>query len=232
VKWISIPGALGLAAVVSLIPVSADAATSIRWNMDERSGSTMHDRTGTYNGTIQGEVSLGVRGRHSHSHSHSHGGHRDRAYEFDGNGVVTVPSASVLNPGKGSFTVSVYYRSSTKPSAVGADSFDLVRKGFSTTRGGDWKVEVKPNGRASCLFRGARTVDVVGRSNVVNGSWNKITCDKSSAGVRLRVNDTTEAVADTDPGTVSNSAPMTVGAKSSSVDGTVGRLDSLTVRKG
>jgi hypothetical protein len=196
--------------------------------MDETWGSTMHDRTGTYNGIIEGEVDLGVRGHHRRGHA----GHRDRAYEFDGDGVVTIPSASILNPGRARFSVSVYFRSSTKPAAVGADTFDLARKGFSTTKGGDWKVEVKPNGRASCLFRGTRSVDVTGRSDVVNGSWNKITCEKSSSGVRLRVNGTTEAVAHTDPGKISNSASMTVGAKSSSVDGTVGRLDSLTLSKG
>jgi hypothetical protein len=235
-KWCSIPGAVAVAAVMSLNPIPADAATVISWSMDETRGHTMHDRTGTYNGTIQGGVILGVDGhRIDDGDRWRRGRHRDddRAYKFTGDGdVVVVPHASALNPGSARFSVSIYFKSYTKPSSVGADSFDLARKGLSTTAGGDWKLEVRPNGRVFCHFRGARSVDLLGTSNVVDGSWNKVECTKSSSGVRLRVNGSTEASSDADPGRVSNRAPLTVGAKSASSDGTVGRLDALTLRKG
>ena len=212
-----IAGIVGLTTLASLVPTSAAAATTLTWNMGETSGSTMRDTTGTYNGSISGDVTLGVSGV------------LGKAYEFDG-GLVKIPSASVLNPGSGRFSVSVYFKSTDKPDG---DSYDLVRKGYSTTSGGDYKTEVLPGGNVHCEYRGSkRDVNVWGGFNVVNGSWNRITCTKSSSGVTLKVNGSTQATSSRDPGTVSNSSALHVGAKNSSEDQVRGRLDSLTITKG
>jgi hypothetical protein len=220
VKWSSVSGALALAGMTCLVPAGAEAATVITWNMGETSGSTMYNSTRTHNGAITGDVTKGVTG------------HKGLAYKFTGDpAVVTIRSASVLNPGSGSFSVSLYFKSSTKPTSAVGD-YDLVRKGVSTTSGGDWKMEVLGNGRAFCHFRGSRTVDVTGTTNVVNGSWNKITCSKSTSGVRVKVNGSIQASRSANPGAVSNTSSVYVGAKTSAEDVTTGSLDSLTVTKG
>lgn len=209
-----------LVGMAGLIPVPADAATVITWNMGETFGSTMHDTTRTHNGVIDGGVVGGV------------AGHNGLAYAFTGDeGIITIPHASVLNAGSGAFSVSVYFKSSTRPSGS-VEDYDLVRKGLSTTSGGDWKMEVLSNGRAFCHFRGTRSVNVTGTSNVVTGSWVRITCSKSTSGVRVKVNGTTQGSSSTNPGTVSNAAGMYVGAKTSSSDVTTGSMDSLTLTKG
>lgn len=210
-------GVLGLTTLACLVPTSAAAATTLTWNMGETSGRTMHDTTGTHNGSISGDVTLGVSGVSG------------KAYEFDG-GLVSIPSASPLNPGSGRFSVSISFRSSDKPDG---DSYDLVRKGYSTTSGGDWKIEVLPSGYPHCQFRGSkRDVNVWGESDVVNGVWNRISCTKSSSGVTLKVNGVTQDSSSRDPGTVSNSSSVHVGAKNSSQDQVTGRLDSLSITKG
>ena len=215
-KRMLVPGALGLA-LAFLVPTSASAATTLAWNMGETSGHTMRDTSGTYNGSISGDVTLGVAGV------------TGKAYEFNG-GLVSIPSAPVLNPGRGRFSVSISFKSSDMPSG---DSYDLVRKGYETTRGGDWKIEVLPGGNVHCQYRGnKRDVNVRGASNVVNGLWNRITCTKSRSGVTLMVNGATQAWSKRDPGKVSNSSAVHVGAKKSSQDQVRGRLDSLTIAKG
>jgi hypothetical protein len=141
-----------------------------------------------------------------------------------------VPSASALNPGSGSFKTTIYFKSSRKPSSGG--DFDLLRKGVYSTSGGDYKVEIFATGRAFCHFRGSQRVEVTGTSNVVDGDWHRITSSTSGSGVRLSVDGSTQASSSKDPGTISNTSSLRVGAKDSTHDETIGSLDSLKITKG
>ena len=208
------------AAVLALTPSAAFAATSALWNMGELSGSTMRDASGNgHDGTIGSGVVLGK------------AGYSGRAYGFTGNGAkVTVPHSSALNPGSGSFKASAYFKSSTKPSSSVGD-YDLVRKGLGSTTGGDWKLEVNSNGHAGCHFRGSRTINLEGTTNVVNGSWHRITCVTDSTGTALKVDGSVQSRTSSRSGSITNTSRLTVGAKSNGEDSTTGSIDLVTITK-
>lgn len=216
-------GLLMSAAVVSPQAASAAATQVAEWEMDEATGATkMIDDSGNDNtGTISSKV---ITGRTGHS---------GKAYEFKGDGgLVSVPDDSTLDPGSSAYTVSLYFKSSVKPSDSVGD-YDLIRKGLSTSSGGDWKVEVLQSGKAYCHFRGSsRSVNLTGDSNVVDGSWHKILCRTSSSGTRLEVDGDREASTSKRPGTISNSSILTVGAKNDHEDETTGLLDEVEIVKG
>jgi hypothetical protein len=188
--------------------------------MGETSGTIMRDASGNgRNGVISGGVILGRTG------------YSGLAYGFTGNGgLVTVPHSSALNPGSGSFTVSLYYKSSTLPSA-GVVDYDLIRKGLGSTSGGDWKLEVLQNGHAFCHMRGSRSVDIEGTTNVVSGSWRKLSCTTNTSGTFLRVDGTTQRSTSSRPGSVTSTTSLLVGAKNTIEDSTVGSIDLVTISK-
>lgn len=204
-------------------PAVASSSTVASWHMGETSGSTMVDASGNgNNGSISSKVSLGKTG------------FSGKGYGFNGDGgLVSVPNSSSLSSsGSGSFSVSLYFKSSTKPSSAVGD-YDLIRKGLGTTSGGDWKIEVLRSGVAFCHFRGSsRTIDLTGSSNVVTGSFHKLTCKYSSSGTQLVVDGTTQKRSSTVPGSIKNSSGITIGAKNSSDDQTTGVLDEVTITKG
>jgi predicted acyltransferase len=221
--------ATAVAAVVSAAlvgtvdPAAAAGVTVAYWHMEEATGATkMVDSSGNGNtGTISSGVKL------------AQAGYSGRGYTFPGKGLVTVPSSSSLNPGSSPYSAALRFKSTTKPSSSVGD-YDLIRKGLSTTSGGDWKMEVLQNGTVFCHFRGSsRSVDLTGTTNVVNGSWHLLECrTTSTGGVQLRVDGTAQASSSRSPGTISNSASLTVGAKNSTEDLTTGSLDEVRITKG
>ena len=207
---------------VCAAPAMASAATLANWHLDELSGSTMHDSSGNaYDGAISSGVRLGRAGYN--------GG---KAYGFNGDGGrVSVPSRTSLSSGTGSFSVSLYFKSSTMPSPSVGD-YDLIRKGVSTTSGGDWKMEILTSGSLFCHFRGSSTpVDLTGSTNVVTGSFHKLTCRYSSTGTQLIVDGTVQRSTSRRAGTVANSSPISLGAKSAAEDMTTGTIDEVLITK-
>lgn len=205
-------------------PAMARSTTTVAlWNMGETSGSTMVDSSGNGNdGSISSKVDLGQSGKSG------------KAYGFNGDGgLVTVPNSSSLSSsGSGSFSVSLYFKSSTKPSSSVGD-YDLIRKGLGTTSGGDWKIEVLRSGVVFCHFRGSsRAVDVTGSKNVVDGSFHKLTCKVSSSGTELLIDGTSQKKSSKKPGDIENSSSLTIGSKNSHDDQTTGVLDSVSITKG
>jgi hypothetical protein len=214
---------LALTLLVAAVPV--DAATTIvaDWKMDEVAGSTqMLDSSG--NG-ITGAISTGV--------NVGQPGQTGLGYGFVGNGaLVSVLNNTLLNPGTGPFSVSLSFKSSTFPTSTVGD-YDLVRKGLSTTAGGDWKVEVEHNGRAFCFLQGAsRSIGLTGKTNVVDGAWHRLECRTTTSGTALVVDGVVQAKSSRLPGNVTNTAPLTIGAKSNSQDTTTGVLDEVVITKG
>ncbi len=218
--WLLTTGAIISLSIAT--PAMASSSTVAEWNMGETSGSTMVDSSDNGNdGSISSKVQLGEKGDSG------------KAYGFKGDGgLVSVPnSSSLAESGTGSFSVSLSFKSSTLPSKSVGD-YDVIRKGLGTTAGGDWKIEVLRSGVVFCHFRGSRSVNVTGTTNVVDGSFHKLTCKYSSSGTQLVVDGDTEKKSTKVAGNVKNSSGVTIGAKNPSDDQTTGVIDSVKITKG
>jgi hypothetical protein len=201
------------------LPAAAEGATVSLWHMDETSGTTMHDAVGANNGTLT-NVGLGARGALGH------------AYGFNGSSsIATVPSAASLNPGPSDFTASIRVLALAEPSVTVGD-YDLIRKGLSSTSGGEWKIEVLrgPNGAgvASCHLKGSSgSATITAGPPVTDGRWHTIVCAKRATGMALFV-DAAGFGKSVTIGSISNSAKLTIGAKNGGGDWTQGLLDEAT----
>jgi concanavalin A-like lectin/glucanase superfamily protein len=216
---------VGLTCALALIPAySASAATTVaHWAMNEATGATkMVDSSGHgLTGAITPKVLVGQPG------------HSGLGYGFAGDGgLVTVPDNNLLDPGRNSYEVELYFKSSTRPSSSVGD-YDLIRKGLASTSGGDWKMEILQSGRVSCHFRGSSaSVTVTGTSNVVDGKWHRLGCRTTSSGVSTLLNGNVQAKSAKTPGNISNSATVTIGAKNATEDQTTGVLDDIIITTG
>lgn len=168
--------------------------------MDETSGTTMHDSTsaaGTSNGTTH-SVKLGVTGKVG------------KAYSLNGtSSYVSVPSTG-LNPGSSPVKVTINLKTTKLPTYA---DWDLIRKGYFTTTGGEIKAELMPSGRASCGFKGSSGYAELeaGPSNLNNGAWHTVSCIKTSNSIQLRVDGQSFTKTAT-VGSISNSQPVIIGA--------------------
>jgi hypothetical protein len=155
-------------------------------------------------------------------------------YHFNGNSVATVPSSNSLNPGSANITLTLYVKTKQPPSTTVGD-YDLIRKGLASTPGGDYKMEILPRNnhtkaKAFCFFKdSSKTVgQIVNGPNLADGVWHKISCTKTPTSVQLTVDGT----AYTNPallGSISNSAPLTIGAKTGGGDWYSGDMDEVSV---
>jgi hypothetical protein len=170
------------------------------WHMDETSGTTMRDSTsaaGTSNGTTH-SVQLGVTGKVG------------KAFSFNGtSSYVSVPSSG-LNPYSSPVKVTINLKTTRLPSS---SDWDLIRKGYYSTTGGEIKVELMPSGRASCGFKGSSGYAELeaGPSNLNNGAWHTVTCIKESSSIQLRV-DGQSYTKTAKVGSIANSQSVIIGA--------------------
>ncbi|MGH8899225.1 MAG: LamG-like jellyroll fold domain-containing protein [Egibacteraceae bacterium] len=158
-----------------------------------------------------------------------------KGYHFDGtSSIVTVPSTPSLNPGRANISITVHARFEKLPKAEG---YDLLRKGLSTNRGGDYKIEAERNAQSNgawptCTFRGsAATAKVVGLVNVADDRWHAITCAKTSNRVQIVVDGKT-VTRKVEVGSIANTAPLTIGGKSIGGDSYAGDMDEASVEIG
>jgi hypothetical protein len=192
---------------------AATAGTLAVWHMDEQSGTVMHDAAGGHDGTIH-SATLGV------------SGFLHTAYGFNGTkAYVSVPSASALNPGSGSFTIVAHVKLTTRPSS---GDYDIVKKGDYSTGGGEYKVEILQNGQALCAFKGSlRYAQITGGPNLATNHWYTITCKKTPTQVMLTVAGKTftniRAV-----GSIANTSPIGIGA-GPGLDFYDGSLDEISL---
>jgi Concanavalin A-like lectin/glucanases superfamily len=102
--------------------------------------------------------------------------------------------------------------------------FDLLRKGLSSTNGGYYKAELHPNSantkaRALCQAQGSSgAAMLVGSTNLADGVWHVITCEKQAGVFNLRVDGALIASKSVTIGSISNGVPLTLGAKSTGGD--------------
>jgi hypothetical protein len=201
-------GALSLAAPHAA--AAADPSYRAHWALDEVGSPTAFDSSGNgNNGSNFNVVGDGS------------------GYTFDGtDSRVIVPTSSILNPGSADFTWSVTLSMTEPPSPVG-ETYDVLRKGLVTTKGGDYKFEVKNvKGKAlarcvSKTFRANGTkvlASIQGTTSLADGQPHVVTCVKTATGITLKVDSLaprTKTYAG-GLGSVSNTSDLALGAKAES----------------
>jgi hypothetical protein len=207
------PAAVLVGAAASLfvaIPPAAAQTYRAHWLLDEIKSATALDSSGNgNNGTNYNIVGDGT------------------GYTFNGvDSRVIVPSSASLNPGFANFAWGVTLRMTDPPSPVG-ESYDVLRKGLVTTKGGDYKLEVKNvNGKAvaRCVSKSFRKdgtkvlATVQGSTNLADSKQHVIRCTKTSTSITLTV-DSLSARTKTYSGglgSVSNTSSLALGAKAES----------------
>lgn len=211
-----------LVAAVTLVIVAAPAAaaaTAALWHMDESSGQTMVDSSGSgNNGTLQNvtRVTPGYNGA-------------GRAYSFNGSSSrVSVPNSPSLNPGSQNITITAHVRFASKPSAAVGD-YDLVRK---QKPGAIYKVEILGTGKAFCKFTGTGgNVAISAGPVLADNRWHTIVCRKTASQVTLTVDGAT-FTKNGSAGSISNSIGVTLGAKPTAADQYKGVLDEVSIAIG
>jgi hypothetical protein len=197
-------------ALVAVLPGTASAA-AVRhghWALNETSGDVAVDSSGFGNHGTSFDVGLD-----------------GEAYTFNGTSSrVIVPDTSPtapgsLDPGSRNFSFGVTISMPAPPEQ--GETYDVLRKGLSSTRGGNYKVEVKhARGKAvaRCVVRDSARVGAniqsLARINLAGTGVHTIVCTKTSTGVTIRVDGgapRTKSV--TKLGSVSNTANLALGAK-------------------
>jgi hypothetical protein len=219
---------LAAASVALLAPLllagTAHAATPVAvWHMENP--SSMTDSSGNNNNSSAMTGITGVAGSSG------------QGYHFASNGSVTVPNSATLNPGTEDFSITVNVNFGAAP-AAGLD-YDLIRKGLSSTAGGEWKMEIFGNSTlaspAFCLFKdtsGSPAVTVRGTANLAGTGWRKITCAKTSTQVTVAVDGVVQRTNRTALGTISNTAAVSLGRKLGGGDQYIGDMDEVSISKG
>lgn len=207
-----------VALIVAAAP-AATAATVALWHMDESSGQTMVDSSGSgSHGTLQNVVRVtpGYNGS-------------GRAYSFNGSSSrVSVPNAPGLNPGSKNITITAHVKFASKPSAAVGD-YDLVRK---QKPGAIYKMEILGTGKAFCKFTGTGgNVAITAGPVLADSSWHTIVCRKTASQVTLTVDGST-FTKNGSAGSISNSIGVTLGAKPSPADWYKGIMDEVSIAIG
>jgi Concanavalin A-like lectin/glucanases superfamily len=212
--------ATGAAAItLGAAPAAAASTVVAQWQMNETSGTTMVDSSGHGNNGTTYNITRTSAG-----------------YSFNGTtSKVVVPNSSSLNPGTSNFSYSVKVKTSRVPPS-GTD-YDLIRKGISTTTGGEYKLEIVYSngiGKAFCLVKDDSGVSatVKGTTNVTNGTLHTITCKKTSTGVILQVDGLAPRTKTISGGlgAIISTAPLTIGVKTPTVTGVAGDFYSGVMR--
>jgi hypothetical protein len=222
------------ALLVVMAPSTAFAALVAEWKMDEPAGaSIMTDSRslgGANNGTI-GSVVTGVPPLISGT-----------AYQFDGaTSYVSVPDNASLDPGAANITVQATVK--VEDGEILDDSYDIIRKGVTTTAGGNWKMEIKRSnsdtslGRLLCVFKGVVSggtrvaVQRVANVDIVDSRAHTLRCIKTSTSVTAVVDGRSFTNAKA-AGSIANEQPIVLGSKVAGDDVLQGVLDQVSISIG
>lgn len=211
---------VGVVVGVGLLVGAAPASASVvaQWQMDESSGSTMTDSSGSGNNGTLFNVTTGLPG--------VTGAGGDYAYGFDGStSHVNVPRTPSLVIGSNDVTITMHVNTTATP-GTGAFDFDLLRDGGAT-------VEIIPSGgriRARCHFAGTvSALTLVGGANLNDGQWHTIVCHKDSTGISLTVDTATSTKAGTVGSIKAGPKVVAVGWKTDSTDFYNGLMDDVSI---
>ncbi len=212
---------IAAAAAATLVGLAspANAALTVRalWNMN--SLPAMVDSAGGDNNGTTKNVTLA-------------GG----AYNFNGtSSYATAPDKANLDPGSATIKLSARVSFSKIPAT--GQTFDIVRKGTTTTAGGYYKIEIMRASTgaaiAACRFKDSngRSGEAYGTTNLASKGFLAITCTKTSTGVTLTAGGQTVKAAKT-LGAISNAAPVYVGTKGDGTDWFPGLMDWVKIEIG
>jgi hypothetical protein len=198
---VTIGAALGAVALSFGFPSAAAATTVVaQWNMDNTFGTTMEDSSGNGNdGTTYNIVTSG-------------GG-----YIFDGGtSKVIVPDSPTLNPGAADFSYTVQVQFDVRPPK--ARDYDLLRKGLSSTSGGEYKIEIVYGAglaKAQCVVKDSRgrEAGLRGTQDLADNQLHTITCKKTGTALIMIVDGGRARKKSATLGSISNNAPLTIGVK-------------------
>lgn len=221
--WV-VAGAL----LVALAPSTAFAALVAEWKMDEPEGATTMNDSASFGGANNGRINSVMTGVPPLVSG--------RAYQFDGaTSYVEVDDDASLDPGSANITVQATVK--IEDGEILDDSYDIIRKGITSTPGGDWKMEVKRGadtrvGKLLCLFKGSGgTVRKQAKPDVVDGNAHTLGCVKTADKVQAVV-DGRAFTSLGNAGSIANAAPLTLGSKVAGDDVLQGVLDHVTINIG
>jgi len=203
-------------AAAALLSLTAPAAMAAgrnyraHWLLDEVGSSSALDSSGNGNqGTNYNVVGNGA------------------GYKFNGvDSRVIVPTSGSLNPGTATFSWGVTLSMAQPPSPLG-ETYDVLRKGLVSTKGGDYKVEVKNvkgKALARCVARSVRSngtkvlAAVQGTTTLADNRRHVVTCTKTSTSITLKVDSLAPRTKTFSGGlgSVSNTSNLALGAKAES----------------
>jgi hypothetical protein len=208
-----------MTAMLLALSSPANAALTVRahWNMNEL--PTMVDSAGGDNNGTTRNVTLS-------------GG----AYRFNGtSSSASAPDRPNLDPGTATVRLSARISFTAVPRA--GQTFDIVRKGTTTTAGGDYKIEIKRSASgqaiATCVFKDSngRTGMAYGSASLAGRGFVTITCTKTSSAVTVSAAGSTRTVAHS-LGSISNAAAVTIGSKGDGTDWFPGLVDWVKIEIG
>jgi hypothetical protein len=200
---------LAVAAMMASVasPAWSVLTTAADWQMNETEGQMLDSSGNNNNGTPTNVLRPG-----------------DSTYGFNGLTTppsrVEVPDTDSLDPKANDITLEARVRvGMDNTHQMDDDSYDVVRKGFITSAGGDYKMEIKrvkadPTiGKLHCFFRGdVASVNKVANRDIVDGNWHTLQCVKTSTSVVAKV-DGRSFTKTGSAGSIDNASNVWVGAK-------------------
>ena len=196
--------AVAAVCVVAAAPADAASTPVAVWSLDETAGASAFDAAGGNTGTLH-NVALGV------------SGFAGTAYGFDGKtSYVDVPSSPALNPGNAPIAFTVHVRYTVTPGKTSTTDYDVLRKGTSSDSAQFYKLEIRHDNRAVCRFVGSATsktgILIHTGPKLNDGKWHTLTCTKDDTQIALIVDGKSFTKAGV-VGSISNTGPLTLGAK-------------------
>jgi hypothetical protein len=212
--------ALGtVVAVLVLLMASPAWAVSLwagDWQMNETSGQMIDSSGNNNNGTLTEDVFQ-----------------TGSLYVFNGStSYVAVQDADSLDPLEKDIMLAASVL--IKGESMDDDSYDVVRKGLSTTRGGDYKMEIYGKsdptvGNLHCVFNGTGgSMRISAPADIVDRNWHTLECIKTSTSVVARV-DGRSYTKTGSAGSIANSSDVLVGAKTANHDVFDGAMDFVSI---
>lgn len=215
IRWTASVAAAALLVVAGASPAQAAPTVRALWNMT--AVPTMVDSAGGDNNGRTTAITM-----------------RQGFYDFNGaTSVAQVPHKANLNPGTGNIRLEARIYADTAPAP--GETYDLLRKGISSTSGGYYKIELKGKVgggmTVACIFKDGNRVTGMTIGSVPTAAWVTITCTKTASSVTLVAAGRTWTTART-VGTISNGSPVLLGGKGDGSDVFDGRMDYASITIG
>lgn len=149
-----------------------------------------------------------------------------------GFGIIEAADRRAWDPRRRAFTVGAKVRMTE---AQGRGDSNIVQKGYYSEPGGQWKLQ-SDHGVPSCVVNGSEgRVLVRSAGSIADGSWHRLACRRTAAGLDLLVDGDVVASTAGATGRVSNDSAVRLGGKRlgpGNVDQYRGRLDGVFLSMG